>query len=1604
MGTFGRLGKILTGNSTIRGKSSTSSSVRTRHTIKTRLQSAKSACNEELRLILDGLNEYVEQVDLPFVQQQPPADLLATSHPMPSRYAGISEDTYLPTPFILALQDLIGLAQNVLDTPLDIYLDNIGVCASVVSQIQIIGSRWDKHTEWPCREWYVRLLLCVAALNRVIEWWEAERASHMDYLDNSSDSNNTSGNTLLQQAVKRSQSNTIVMELTLETNMVQYLSPVWQQLFGSDLQTVVGNDISELLAPDDRHVFSSATTSLLEDTTRIVDIQFNINVQQKDVLMISMEGKGMIMYNRVTGEPNHTMWYFLQHDDNIYSFLEQDSSPVVRMRSISEPMTATAIQISPASLMSLPPVLCRVCERLVVAAFFEQHSELCVEEHRTEMDVIICNDSLRELKLLVLGLIEKSRLDNNNTIQNQEKGTIDFADDVSLCWPLSMELEHDENVLLDGNLPMDDSCNNTEEQRLNDMAIGKELLDILEVALSIPTPNSQADTRNKDNVDQDLMTLTKSNMVQILYWRPSPTDNPSYQSLIHDIQHVTKTKVDSVNRMRDRLEYNRRLRMDFERNMQQEKGWTEYVEDKNQNQEEKGSFFDNSNNNNDNGNNHVDQVCADPLTDDGIHPKAKVPVSEQPRKSFLGRWKSWKNKRTSDMSRFARRRKRKAHSLAVQPRIMEMETIDTPLASPGMHPKYHHLALNDNNVNDNNNKDPTLSDSIQIAKNQVQTTLSTLTTLPTLSHRSTQPTIKDYDIIKPISKGAFGSVFLAKKRLTGDYYAIKFLKKSDMIAKNQVTNVKAERMILMTQTDSPFVTKLYYTFQSKDYLYLVLEYLNGGDCSALIKAMDRLPEDWARNYLAEVTLGLTYLYHRNIIHRDLKPDNLLIDQNGHLKLTDFGLSRIGFLDRRVRDELGYVPLCNKRAPSPTSPAPSRSNTPPYIGSPSVSIKSTFSPVFSNLYKHSYFSALFERNHQRRGSFASSTSGGCDFGNSNDNSSIYQQPSSGTSSNGHTKHPISTFSDSVDPSYPTKRQGNHDLRAIGTPDYIAPESILGTGQDSMVDWWALGVICYEFIYGYPPFNDESPDKVFENILSRRINWHEDEIVVSAECRDFMERLMTLDPDKRLGASGPDEVKQHAFFKNIDWDNLLTKSPAFVPQLADDEDTAYFDSRGATMEDHQVLEENQQAQVDRAKSIIMEQNPGNVTSILEHHDEMKHIQMNDNKHNSFSFVDDGDDFGAFVYKNLPLLEKANEDTIRKMRHDSIIANVTSPSLSSAGGSTKSGSSSSPVNWIYRSLPAISRKKRNSIFDLDMTTTSNNNNNRRPSSSTLYHIPFTTSLPTTPRNISPSTSSKMSSTSSPTSYASQGNNVQPKNDKEKISRSKLIDNTQGSLRTRSISSPGNQIYTSDFQNNNGIDNDNRIMNRFDIPNAPVDDHHPALRHVDTIIPNHINSTSGKPWPTLDCLLADDNPISCKILETILDRLNCRCVIVRNGAQAIRYAMGNVQFDLIFMDIRMPIIDGEAAARMIKSTKNHNQKTTIIAVTAYERTVQLADTFDDVISKPVTKEMIQQRLQLFYQRNVPQDGDSPRLSPHEDLEQSSLKNISSVSDAMPIPIPRYS
>ena len=114
-------------------------------------------------------------------------------------------------------------------------------------------------------------------------------------------------------------------------------------------------------------------------------------------------------------------------------------------------------------------------------------------------------------------------------------------------------------------------------------------------------------------------------------------------------------------------------------------------------------------------------------------------------------------------------------------------------------------------------------------------------------------------------------------------------------------------------------------------------------------------------------------------------------------------------------------------------------------------------------------------------------------------------------------------------------------------------------------WALGVIFYQFIYGYPPFNAETPYKIFENILNHAIYWETEDNPPSPAVHDLMNRLMTTNPETRLGSKGVTEIKEHPVFRIIDWDNLQDSASEFIPQTEDPEDTAYFDSRGLTLKD-------------------------------------------------------------------------------------------------------------------------------------------------------------------------------------------------------------------------------------------------------------------------------------------------------------------------------------------------------------------------------------------------------------------------------------------------------
>ncbi|KAK3009810.1 hypothetical protein RJ639_013935 [Escallonia herrerae] len=324
--------------------------------------------------------------------------------------------------------------------------------------------------------------------------------------------------------------------------------------------------------------------------------------------------------------------------------------------------------------------------------------------------------------------------------------------------------------------------------------------------------------------------------------------------------------------------------------------------------------------------------------------------------------------------------------------------------------------------------------------------------------------IEDFEIIKPISRGAFGRVFLARKTATGDLFAIKVLRKADMIRKNAVESILAERDILIS-VRNPFVVRFFYSFTCRENLYLVMEYLNGGDLFSLLRNLGCLEEDMARIYIAELVLALEYLHSLNVIHRDLKPDNLLIGPDGHIKLTDFGLSKVGLINST--DDLS--------GPSVNSSTLLRDNEPNMAAQSSL-----------------------------------------------------------------------------------KREERRKHSVVGTPDYLAPEILLGMGHGATADWWSVGVIIFELLIGIPPFNAEYPQQIFDNIMNRDIPWPMVPEEMSHDAHDFIDKLLIANPVQRLGATGAREVKKHPFFKDINWDTLARQKATFIPS-AEVLDTSYFESR-------------------------------------------------------------------------------------------------------------------------------------------------------------------------------------------------------------------------------------------------------------------------------------------------------------------------------------------------------------------------------------------------------------------------------------------------------------
>ncbi|EPY40612.1 RAC serine/threonine-protein kinase [Angomonas deanei] len=250
------------------------------------------------------------------------------------------------------------------------------------------------------------------------------------------------------------------------------------------------------------------------------------------------------------------------------------------------------------------------------------------------------------------------------------------------------------------------------------------------------------------------------------------------------------------------------------------------------------------------------------------------------------------------------------------------------------------------NYNVNNKNQLKVSEPVE--EGEVKTVFSASTKKDKIS-------LKDFEVVSVIGTGSFGKVYHVMKKGTSESYAMKEMNKEVVERENLTAHIFAEKSILQT-INHPFIVKLHYAFQTKDRLYLVLDLLSGGELFFHLGQVGVFEEPRARFYVAQIGIALGYLHGLNIIYRDLKPENAVLDKDGFVCLTDFGLAK--------------------------------------------------------------------ENVEGAGA--------------------------------------STF--------------------CGTPEYLAPEFLMGKTYGREVDWWSLGVLMYEMLFGIPPFYDENQNAMYELILT------------------------------------------------------------------------------------------------------------------------------------------------------------------------------------------------------------------------------------------------------------------------------------------------------------------------------------------------------------------------------------------------------------------------------------------------------------------------------------------------------------------------------------------
>lgn len=1603
----------------------------------------------------------------------------------------------------------------------------------------------------------------------------------------------------------------LVMDLTLD-GVIKWVSASWKDVVGTEPDDVTGKPIEELMLDDNKDIFKQAVESMQKDDSKSQIVRFTVNLGSASKLLpfeeremvtetegsnaetvtkdsygaVELEAQGIMVFDRSSDETkqgSHTMWMVRPW---VAPREIKMSMPAVLIEGLGSGAELLASYFNAVASNSFAnsepiepptPILCRICERQIPPWFFEKHSELCVQEHKAEMEVQMAQESLTEHRHAIVKVLDCLEARKSRPLSTAEMPPpAPQAEYKGL--PIGPSSQTSSASGSASPVPAtrasrDASAHQGQgnHRRTRSFAVRRPqarivelLLDLCDTALEISTPAVKEIPQQPPGQFRTQSPGSESRISQVRAWQ-SPTTNTLDQEqglavLCADTEKVANNKIDAVFRHRRILEYSERIRMEFHRIVQ------EYIEDAIQKGErvaagletdstegeddevavatEDESMFGGSydgpltstlsqalreeqlKQQQPSGHNSMSskttsihgsthgsnspRECPTPkslagtlnmLTDHRRSSRASTRATSRRGSIYLesgnedsdaGSFRS-----SSVMSRSARvdspmsdfghlrrqasSRQRNRRSMVLpapgtvspqrqespsrpgsrlsssplrisKPRVFTNSTdgVRSPIISPMLSqyefmspstvPHHHRRKSSANNSHFGSGPPPS----------------PRLSSIGAPQARAVPPSIKDFEIIKPISKGAFGSVYLSKKKSTGDYFAIKVLKKADMVAKNQVTNVKAERAIMMWQGESDFVAKLYWTFSSKDYLYLVMEYLNGGDCASLIKVLGGLPEDWAKKYLGEVIQGVTHLHERNIIHRDLKPDNLLIDQKGHLKLTDFGLSRMGLIGRQKR----------VLASGGEQPPDLLAGNGPFARSSSIGSSRSASFDFNNHHspgstpimtpdlaggmgQPSYFSLNRENSigpasarHSMRSDSGQSDSLSTMFSNFTINDQAEQQRgdvdilaenhrgspemfnlhqvTSHGSTDTRVTPPISSM---LPPPMALFDPDDNTRRFVGTPDYLAPETVKGLGQDETSDWWSVGCILFEFLYGFPPFHGETPEHVFENILARKISWpDDDDVEVSAEAKDLINKLLCMEPSSRLGAnsenkfeSGGAEIRAHPWFADINWDTLLEDEAQFVPAPENLEDTEYFDTRGATLQTFAEEMEDQISPQISTAPVEYPERPHDALSRVRAQVNSSTVKrglmplhipphVRDLKSRRLSEPVVADDFGNFTFKNLPVLEKANKDVIQKLRADALAAQSKSACVSPVS-TTSSSNMVSPEPKLQGSpaMPMALHRTLSSAKDRPSSPGGQSQATPSPSRQSQPSSPLLLSFSTRenearkksggnsglsqqsslhpqgffdPPKISPSLvkAASVSGTAASSPIKARGSQLPLTLSPQRSMPISVMNVTPGRTRAQTLGSQeGSPIVTGDL-----FTAHKRRSGVFDMSPSSSDNEQEKAnallrvqrRRQSSRRLSHINFSDGPIFRPLDVLICESTPSYRLVMVKLLEKLRCRIITVSDGAEATRVASSDIKFDIIMMEFKLPSVNGADVARMIRNTKNVNSTTPIIAVTGYVKELQKPHFFDELIEKPPTMSNLTEVLCRFCHWKAPSPG----------------------------------